>query len=179
MVGVIEELIAKQGFDCTGTCPASELSVLEDVRDMCAAGKCQIYDHSWACPPACGDIYDFERQMHEFAHCTVLQTVGQMEDEFDVETMMEAEQTQKERIYQLIEDIDAAGLSSEVMVLSAGTCRLCNTCTYPDEPCRFPDKRLVSMEAAGLYVSGVCTQAGIPYNHGKNTIAYSGCVLYN
>ena len=64
------------------------------------------------------------------------------------------------------------------MTLSAGTCTLCKECTYPDAPCRFPDKRLVSMEAAGLVVSEVCTQAGIDYNHGPQTIAYSGCVLF-
>ena len=178
-MGVIEELIEKQGFDCAGTCDASELNVREEVRDMCAADKCHTYNASWACPPACGDIYDFERQMHEYKHCTVVQTVMQMEDEFDLEALMEAEQKQTERIYELIDAIDEAGLSDQVMILSAGTCHLCSSCTFPDAPCRFPDKRLVSMEAAGLYVSEICTKAGIPYNHGKNTIAYSGCVIYN
>lgn len=174
----IEQLVKEQGFECIGTCPAEGLKVREEVRDACAAGKCHAYDHSWACPPACGDIYDFERQMHEHATCIVMQTVAEMEDDFDVETMMEAGEQQKERVLNLVEALDEAGLSADVMVLSAGTCTLCSECTYPDAPCRFPDKRLVSMEAAGLYVSEVCTQAGIPYNHGKNTIAYSSCVVY-
>ena len=65
----------------------------------------------------------------------------------------------------------------EARVLSAGTCTLCKPCAYPNEPYRFPDRAMVSMEAAGLVVSDVCTQAGIPYNHGKQTIAYSSCVL--
>jgi len=40
-----------------------------------------------------------------------------------------------------------------------------------------PEWRLVSMESAGLMVNDVCMSAGIPYNHGKNRIAYTGCVV--
>lgn len=178
-MGKIEQLAAEQGFDFMGTCSAKELVARPEVRSMCSANKCQVYGHSWACPPACGEIEDFERQMHEFEHCLVVQTVTEMEDDFDVEAIEEGGETQKRRVLDLVEAIDKAGLSAETMTLSAGTCTLCKECTYPDEPCRFPDKRLVSMEAAGLVVSEVCLQAGIPYNHGPQTIAFSGCVLYN
>lgn len=178
-MGVIKDLAAQQGFECMGVCSAKELVARDEVRSMCAANTCQMYEHSWACPPACGEIADFQRQMNEYETCLVVQTVRQMEDDFDFEVMQEAGDTQKERVLDLVEALDEAGLSADVMVLSAGTCTLCKQCTYPDAPCRFPDKRLVSMEAAGLVVSEVCTKAGIPYNHGPQTIAYSGCVLYN
>ena len=174
----IVELARAQGFDFMGTCSAKELVARPEVRSMCAAGKCHVYGHSWACPPACGELEEFQEKMNSFDHCLVVQTMAQMEDDFDVETMEEAGELQKRRVLKLVEALDAAGLSAETMTLSAGTCTLCAECTYPDEPCRFPDKRLVSMEAAGLVVSEVCTQAGIPYNHGPQTIAYSGCVLY-
>ena len=93
--------------------------------------------------------------------------------------MQEAGDLQKRRVLDLAEAIEGAGLSAESMTLTAGACTLCATCTYPDEPCRFPDRRLVSMEAAGLVVSEVCELAAVPYNHGPLTITYSGCVLYN
>ena len=175
----IERVIAEAGFECTGSGVARELAVREEVRDMCAADKCHAYGTSWACPPACGDIWDFQRRMHEHSTFSVVQTVAELEDEFDGETMMEASGVQHERFYALADALDEAGLSSQVMLLSAGTCELCKQCTYPDAPCRFPDKRLVSMEAAGLLVSDTCTRAGVPYNHGPLTIAYSSCVLYN
>ena len=178
-MGVIEQLASEIGFEFMGTCSAKDLVARPEVRVMCAANTCQVYGHSWACPPACGEIDDFQQQMHEFEHCLVVQTVAEMEDDFDIETMEEAGDRQKNRVLDLVEAIDKAGLSSETMTLSAGTCTICSTCTYPDEPCRFPEKRLVSMEAAGLVVSEVCGLADIPYNHGPQTIAYSGCVLYN
>ena len=177
-MNAVEELAAKQGFECMGTCSAKDLVARPEVRSMCAANKCKVYGHSWACPPACGEIEDFERRMHEFDYCLVVQTVAELEDEFDVETMGEASELAKNRVMALTEALDEAGLGSETATFTAGTCTLCPTCSYPDEPCRFPDKQLVSMEAAGLVVSEVCTLANIPYNHGPLTIAYSGCVLY-
>lgn len=175
----IERIASDQSFDCMGTCSAKELVARPEVRSMCSAGKCRVYGRSWACPPACGELEDFQEQMNSYAHCLVVQTVAEMEDDFDFETMDEAGSLHKQRVLDLVEALDAAGLSAETMTLSAGTCTLCQECTYPDAPCRFPEKRLVSMEAAGLVVSEVCELADIPYNHGPQTIAYSGCVLYN
>ena len=63
--------------------------------------------------------------------------------------------------------------------LTAGSCTLCARCTYPDRPCRYPTKRLSSMEAYGLFVSDICTRSGLAYNYGPRTMTYTSCVLYN
>ena len=48
-----------------------------------------------------------------------------------------------------------------------------------NRPCRYPTKRLSSMEAYGLLVSDVCTRSGLAYNYGARTMTYTSCVLYN
>ena len=111
----------------------------------------------------------------EHEYCLLFQSVGELEDEFDVETMIETEHTHKERFFELLEKAQSEGLNP--VFLTAGTCTVCKQCTYPDAPCRFPEKRFVSMEASGLVVSEACTLANIPYNHGKNTLAYTSCAL--
>jgi predicted metal-binding protein len=63
------------------------------------------------------------------------------------------------------------------MAMGTGGCSRCAKCAYPDEPCRFPDKLCPSMEGAGLVVNEVCTANGLKYNHGKDTICYTGCYL--
>ena len=175
-MNVIEQLATEQGFECMGTCSAKELVARPEVRSMCAAGKCQVYEHSWACPPACGEIEDFERQMHEFDTCLVVQTVAEMEDDFDVETMQETERVQKERFEEMVDKLRDDGV--DVLPMSAGTCTKCKTCAYPD-PCRMPDRRLSSMEAYGLVVSDSCTLAGVDYYHGPQTMAFTCCILFN
>ena len=170
----VQEAIDQIGFDCVGSCSTEALVVREEVRDMCASGRCQIFGTSWACPPNCGSLEHFDQFVHEKNTCYVVQTIAHLEDDFDIEAMMDAEALQKERIGEL-----HALLMKEVpeaRVLAAGTCTLCKKCSFPDEPCRFPDQAMVSMEAAGLVASDTCTAAGMPYNKGKLTLAYSSCV---
>ena len=74
---------------------------------------------------------------------------------------------------QLLED------KLDCLPLSVGGCTRCKQCTYPDAPCRFPDRNFSSMEASGLLVNQVCTDNGVPYNYGKGKMAYTSCLLYN
>ena len=171
----IQHLIDSCGFDAVGQCATSALECRPEVRDMCAADRCQFYGKSWACPPACGEIESFQSEISVRASCYVVQSFGELEDSFDFETMLEIEKLQKERFFKLNELVKEH--FEDALMLSAGTCTICEQCTYPDAPCRFPERALVSMEAAGLVVSDVCISAGIPYNHGPNTIAYTSCVI--
>lgn len=168
-------MIEACGFEGTGTCPASELRVRSEVRDMCSSDKCKSYGKSWACPPGCGPIEEYQKLIDAASVCHVVQTVAQLEDDFDIETMMEAAKLQDERCEKLRALL--AEHAPQARLLASGTCMICPECTYPDAPCRFPELRLVSMEAAGLVVSDVCTLAGVPYNHGPSTMAYTGCIL--
>ncbi|MBQ9069463.1 MAG: DUF2284 domain-containing protein [Eggerthellaceae bacterium] len=172
----VKQLVEEVGFDCSGICTTEGFRTRPEVRDMCAANLCQHYDKSWSCPPACGEIEDYEQRMRTFDNCIVVQTVGQMEDSFDFETVQEAAETQDKRFRSLVQGLHEQDL--EFMPLGAGTCMLCKECSYPDNPGRFPDKMVVSMEAAGLMVNEICTKADIPYNHGENTISFTGCILY-
>ena len=172
----ILKIIADEcGFECYGIADSKKLVVRPEVRDMCKVGKCNVYGKSWACPPACGEIEEYDAMFKQRSTCFIVQSVGHLEDEFDFETMVETEHVHKERFFEFGDKLREAGLKP--MMLSAGTCTVCPHCSYPDEPCRFPDKRMVSMEAAGLVVSEACQLAGIPYNHGHNTLAYSSCAI--
>lgn len=173
----LKGLVNQTGFDCIGAVRAADLQVRDEVRDMCASGRCHMYGKNWGCPPACGELDEFRALLGLCSEGFVFQTVGQLQDEFDGEAMMEAEALHKRRTEALVDAlVDAGAYPQACTVLAAGTCSRCRPCAYP-EPCRFPDRRMVSMEAAGLLVTDACTAAGIPYNHGKLTMAYTSCVL--
>ena len=67
----------------------------------------------------------------------------------------------------------------DALILSNEGCGRCKDCTYPDAPCRFPDKLYPSIEGFGFIVSELAQQAGIKYNNGPNTVTFFGAVLYN
>ena len=164
------------GFEDVGSCPASALRVDPHVRDMCNADQCRQYGTNWACPPACGDIETFQQIFQSYDHCILFQTVSKLDDEFDFEAMMAVSDIHKDRVFKLARALNSQPIPAQIF--SAGSCTLCPSCTYPTDPCRLPEKRLVSMEAAGLNVTQCCKAANLSYNHGPNTITYTSCLLY-
>lgn len=173
----VPELMEKCGFELLGECPASALQVKPEVRAMCAADICRSYNANWSCPPVCGELEEYRQLIASKTTCYLAQTVAELEDPFDFDTMMEAAELQSQRFAQLYQFLLEQPEGSEVLVLGSGACTVCPKCTYPDAPCRFPHLRMISMEAAGLVVGEVCGAANIPYNHGSNTVCYTGCVL--
>ena len=140
---------------------------------MCAA--CSQYGKRWSCPPGCGDLETLRQRFREYSSGVLIQTVGNLEDVFDAETMMDTEADHKKYLLRLQKELLQE--KADVLILGAGCCTLCKECTYPDAPCRFPDKMLASMEACGLVVSDVCRANDVKYNYGPLTIAYTSCVL--
>ena len=170
--GFYQEAALATGFTHTAPLDPSTIELKEAVRQMCAA--CSRYDKCWSCPPACGSLEQCRQRIGKFSQGILVQTVGQLEDEFDGEGMMETEATHKENFHRLLETLNRGAL----LPLGAGCCTVCKTCSYPDAPCRFPERMVSSMEAYGMEVAQVCRANNMPYYHGPNTIAYTSCLLF-
>lgn len=168
-------LAVQAGFTQAAPLEASILTVRTEVRDMCAADRCRAYGRSWSCPPACGTIEQCQTRMNRYKRGILLQTTGQLEDDFDAEAIWETEQRHKAAFTVLVRQIRQ--LYPDCLPLTAGCCTLCRKCTYPTRPCRFPQKRFSSMEAFGLLVSDVCLKTGLKYYYGPKTITYTSCIL--
>ncbi len=62
-------------------------------------------------------------------------------------------------------------------VYGAGNCPVCKTCAFP-KPCPFPEKKISSVEAAGIDVTSLSKAAGIAYNNGQNTVTFFSIALF-
>jgi predicted metal-binding protein len=171
----LTDLAKSVGFDDAGALDVSKLEFLQEVRDMCAADKCQKYNRSWSCPPAAPSLEEMRERVKKYSNGLLVQTVGHLEDSLDFEEMMAAAKRHGERFERLWDALKAE--YPGLYPMGAGGCSKCEKCTYPDAPCRFPDKVASSMEACGLFVSKVVTDNGMKYNHGKDTICYTACFL--
>ena len=163
------------GFSQAGELNVSSLEFMQEVRDMCSADRCGQYGKNWCCPPGCGSLSEAEEKAKQYSYGIIVQSIGKMEDDFDYETIDETSKKHKKNFAKLIENLKVS--YPDILPMGAGTCQVCEKCAYPDEPCRFPDKSITSMEAYGLWVSKVCEISGIPYNNGKATITYTSCYL--
>lgn len=166
----------KCGFTNSGPLDVSTLKFMPEVRDMCASDKCHHFNKSWSCPPACGTLEEMREKVKAFKSGIIVQTVGEMEDNFDFETMEEAAKRQSESFALMYKRLKEE--YPQVLPMGTGGCTICASCTYTQgQPCRFPEEMTSSMEACGLLVSQVCTDNGVPYNYGPRKIAYTGCFL--
>ena len=68
----------------------STLEFLQEVRDMCNAKQCDRYNTSWSCPPACPSLDELRNSVTSYNGGILVQTVGDLEDSYDWEGIMEA-----------------------------------------------------------------------------------------
>lgn len=163
------------GFSHWATLDVSTIVLKQEVRDMCATNSCGRYGKCWSCPPGCGSLEDCKQKLSAMSRGILVQTVGDMEDSFDFEAMMEVEAAHKAHFTQMYEALRAS--EGSVLALGTGCCTQCASCTYPDAPCRFPEKMVSSMEAFGILVLEVCQANGLNYYYGSDQIAYTACFL--
>lgn len=163
------------GFSHAAYLDPKALELLPEVRDMCAVNRCGMYGKTWACPPACGTLEALREKLHGYDYGLLLQVTGQMEDDYDVDTIEATERACKAALERLTEVWRPR--CGRLLALSAGGCTRCAQCTYPDAPCRFPDLLAPSLEACGLLVSRECERAGLPYYYGPQTMTFTAAIL--
>lgn len=163
------------GFSAWAALDVSTIELKPEVRDMCATNSCGQYNKRWSCPPGCGTLEECRARLAEYTHGILVQTYGDVEDGFDFEAMMEIESDHKDHFTQMYDTLRQQGM--EVLAIGAGCCKQCAKCTYPDEPCRFPDKKVDSMEAYGMLVLEVCKANNLQYYYGSDKMAYNSCFL--
>ncbi|NLV50908.1 MAG: DUF2284 domain-containing protein [Clostridiales bacterium] len=165
------------GFTLAAPISIETINPMTAVRDMCSVDKCRAYGKNWACPPACGSVEDCERNIKRYSDAIIVQTTAQLEDDFDFEGMDKAAKMHGYNFVSFHDFLREKYPGTEILALGTGGCMNCKECTYPDEPCRFPEKMVHPMEGYGIMISDVCKRNGIPYNHGRGTLTYIGCYL--
>lgn len=175
----IEELIKKAldaGFSQAAALKTEALEFMPQVRDMCAADLCHSYGKNWTCPPACGNLEEITKKIKPYSEGLLVQTIGQMEDDFDWDTIEATSKKHKKTFLAFRSVLNE--LFPQVLPMGAGACTLCPECTYPGAPCLQPDLAVTSMEAYGLMVSSVCEKSKLPYNNGPQTITFTSAYLF-
>ena len=161
-----------------GEAEVSQMRFDPEFRALCEKNTCGFYGACWTCPPDAGKIEALMERVQGYKSALVFQTVHPLEDSFDIEGMSEA----AHRHNQLVVQVQKVGrkFAPKSMVLGAGSCGICPTCTKPTgEPCRYPDLAVTSMETCGVDVSVLARKCGLKYINGKDTVTYFGILLYD
>lgn len=171
----LAKLAEEVGFTAWTPLDIATIELRPEVRDMCAANSCGMYGKNWSCPPGCGTLEACSSQLREYSHGILVQTVGRVEDSFDFEAMMKIEAEHKSLFAKMFNIIWKS--EEKILALGTGCCTQCAECTYPNAPCRFPKKKISSMEAYGMLVLEICEMNHLPYYYGSDKIVYTSCFL--
>lgn len=171
----LEDLALESGFTHTAPLDIATIELKQEVRDMCRQG-CQQYQKRWSCPPGCGTLEQILSDISRYQGGILVQTTASLEDSFDWDGMMKTQTLHQNNFVSLIERLHNSAVS--FLPLGTGCCMICETCSYPGAPCRFPRKKISSMEACGMLVSEVCQKNNLKYYYGPNTISYAAGVLF-
>lgn len=154
----------------------NDIPFTKEVRAACEANLCGRYGKSWACPPGAGDWETLRDHYRGYEHALVYTTKHDLEDSFDIEGMDEG-RIQHERLDEAVLRL-LSGQAGRYELSGAGSCAVCDKCTYPEAPCRHPEKARRSMEACGIDVVALSRSCGINYTNGANTVTYFSVVYY-
>lgn len=176
----IKEIILKEknqlGIHEYAFIKASDIVFSDEVRKACEKNVCGLYGTSWACPPAIGTIERCREQCKEFENAFVLTTLTFLDDKYDIDKWREAGE-KHEAVTDAAGQILKAAFD-KVLILSTEGCSICTKCTYPNSPCRFPDRMHPATEGYGILVTEIAKSCGIKYHNGSDTITFFSVILF-
>lgn len=155
----------------------SEILFSKQVRTACEQNHCGCWGKTWTCPPGCGSIEQLQSNIIQYKNMLIMTKIIFLRDSFDIEQMNEGRKEFQNYLHQINQKYQMT--TRGMMILGVGGCEVCPICTYPSEPCRYPQKKIISLEAAGIDVVSLAKTAKINYYNGKNTITYFAAILYH
>lgn len=168
-----KEKLEDMGIMYHGFINIDDIQFSNDVRKICESNGCGKYNKTWACPPAVGEYEDCKNKVLQYNKGLVISSHYELEDSFDFEGMIEAG-TDFAKICRTFNGL----CQGDFLFLSNRGCLGCKKCTYPDEPCRFPDLLIPPVESYGIWVNKLAESAGLLYHHGPNTVTFFGLLCY-
>lgn len=172
----IENYLLPYTIHETAILSTRDIPFSESVVAACRDNRCGHYGTCWTCPPGVGTLGELKNKALSFDAAMLFTCKYDLEDCFDFEGMQTAAKQARDILFSIADRLRADGIRFQAM--GCGSCDLCETCTYPNAPCRFPDKALVSMEASGIDVVALSKKCGVKYNNGSDTVTYFSIILY-
>ncbi len=174
----IKSALLELGAHKVGIVNVSDIVFDRGFRKLCESNACGKFGRSWTCPPGAGDIDELIEFAKTFDEAIIYQTIGELEDSYDFEGMMDAGKVHNLMTQKFQTTTNDMAIDN-YLHLGAGGCRVCEVCTkITNEPCRYPDKAIKSLETFGIDVSQLAKLAGMNYINGQNTVTYFGGFFY-
>ena len=148
---------------------------LEQVRYICRT-ECPRYGTSWSCPPAVGSVEECKARCAQYEGLFLFTTMEEVSDIANMEETLATRFAHERITRQVAAHMREQG--KEVLVLSTESCANCETCSYPDGPCRHPEMMFPCIESYGILVTELAEKCGISFMSGGNIVVWFSLIYY-
>ncbi len=167
-------IVENSSFESVVPLPVSKIITSYELRQCCEANMCGKYGACWTCPPAIAPFEDCKDKLNSYNMGILIHQSYELEDEYDFEGMFDAAKQFDSSFREMYYKIRESNQFLDIYALTAGGCTICERCTYPENPCRFPDKILSSLESHGINVLDIAKKCNIKYRKSPSHIDYYG-----
>ncbi len=155
----------------------SEISFSGDFLKYCEENMCGQYNSSWSCPPAVSHIVEQEKITCDFTNALVFSCKYEIKDFNNIEYMDFARNKTMDILRKIVKEIKREDI--DCLAYGCSSCKICDVCSYPYQPCRFPEEAIVPLEACGINVFELAKKADIKYYNGENTVTFFCMIVFN
>jgi len=148
------------------------------IRAFCRENKCGTYGNNYMCPPYAGSLEEIKEKLESFQHGLLLRYSKTIDVKGDKEGVIKTRTDFHSSVLYMEDVLNATGLN-RIWGMICGSCGLCEICkARSKEPCLFPEKARVSMEAAAIDVQGLLEKLNLDNRFHTDKITWTGCILY-
>ena len=155
--------------------PTDELVFTDRVRYICQQ-ECPMYNKSWACPPAVGTVAECEARCRQYPNFLLISTITEISDIANIQEALDT-RADHEAITREVRDMMLEA-GADVYVLSTEACAACEHCSWPDAPCRHPDRMFPCVESHGILVTDLAEKRGLDFLVGSNLVNWYSLLFY-
>ena len=153
-----------------------EIEFSQRIRYICQT-ECPMYDKTWACPPAVGEVADCKCRCLQYEHCLMVGTIAEVEDIANIEETLKTRPAHEEVTDAVGELFRQQGV--EPYILSTEACSICERCAWLDGlPCRYPDKMHPCVESHGINLIPTLEQNGLEFQYGENIVTWYSLLFF-
>ena len=152
------------------------LEFSERIRYICSA-ECPMYNKTWACPPAVGEVVKCESKCKAFENCLLIGTITEVADIADIDAALATRGDHEEITNQVRFFFREQGV--EPYILSTEACAVCDRCAWLDgEPCRHPDRMHPCVESHGINIIPTLEENGLEFQYGENIVTWYSLLFF-
>ncbi len=173
----MKELFANDKINESAFVDASSIVFDEKFRDYCTAGVCGRYGKTWNCPPEVGEFEKCRNYALSFDKAFVFTHQGRIDDFADVSAMNKLRDETMEILFDICDRLRSRNIRFQP--LGCGSCNECEKCTYPDAPCRYPERAVPPVESYGIDVKAIADANGMTYYAQSGIVTFFCIILYD